>query len=275
MSWDLAGGVAVVTGAASGIGRALAVRLAREKVSLALCDVSGRGLEASAAAARTLADTADCRVTAHVVDVGGLTQMESFARDVVAAHGRVTLLVNNAGVALHGTFDELSLDDIRWLMQVNFWGVVYGTKTFLPILRREVRAHIVNLSSVFGMIAPAGQIAYSASKFAVRGFTEALRHELDGSCVGVSCVHPGGIRTRIAMDGRLGAGASRDREGYAADFDRVAKHSAEFAAEKIVQGVKRNKARILIGREAYAIDAVARLMPGSYWNLAKRRMKRG
>lgn len=264
----------MVTGAASGIGRALAVRLAQERMSVALCDVNARELEATAAAARTLADTAGCHVTTHVADVGDASQMEAFSRNVVAAHGRVTLLVNNAGVSLHGTFDEVPLDDIRWLMQVNFWGVIYGTKTFLPILRHESRAHIVNVSSVFGMIAPAGQIAYSASKFAVRGFTEALRHELDGSSVGVSCVHPGGIRTRIAMDGRMGSRTQGKREDFAAMFDRVAKHSPEFAAEKIVQGVKRDKARILIGSEAYAIDAVARLMPGSYWKLAKRRASR-
>lgn len=264
----------MVTGAASGIGRALAARLAREKMSLALCDVNARELEASAVAAGAVPGAAGRRVTTHVVDVGEAVQVEAFSREVISAHGRVTLLVNNAGVSLHGTFDEVSLDDIQWLMQVNFWGVVYGTKTFLPILRREARAHIVNLSSVFGIIAPAGQIAYSASKFAVRGFTEALRHELEGSIVGVSCAHPGGIRTRIAMDGKMGFLTPGQQEDFAAMFDRVAKHSPEVAAERIVRGVKRNKARILIGSEAYAIDAVARLMPGSYWKLAKRRASR-
>jgi NAD(P)-dependent dehydrogenase (short-subunit alcohol dehydrogenase family) len=274
LSWELAGGVAVVTGAASGIGRALAVRLARERMSLAVCDVNALELDRTAALTREAASDAalgaagaGTSVTTHIVDVGDARRVRDFADEALAAHGRVTLLVNNAGVALHGRFEELSLDDIDWLMRINFWGVVNGTKMFLPILRRERRAHIANLSSVFGIIAPAGQTAYSASKFAIRGFTEALRHELAGTGVGVSCVHPGGIRTRIAADGRVASGASGSAESYSAEFDRLARHSAEFAAGKIVDGVKRNKARILIGAEAYALDAIQRLMPAHYWKL--------
>ena len=267
MKFELAGGVAVLTGAASGIGRALAQQLARERMSLALCDIHAERLEESAAGAREIAGASGRLITTHVVDVGGETQMQAFAEAAVAAHGRVTLLINNAGVALHGRFEEFSLQDFHWLMQINFWGVVNGTKAFLPVLRREPRAHIVNLSSIFGIIAPAGQTAYSASKFAVRGFTEALRHELAGSNVGVSCVHPGGIRTRIAMDGRIGAGSSENKEHYAAAFAKLAKHSPESAAAKIVAGVKRNKPRILIGYEAYALDAVQRAFPARYWQL--------
>ena len=273
MKWQLAGGVAVVTGAASGIGRALAQRLAREGMSLALCDVNAAGLAESAAAALTLAPrnaASAPHVTSHIVDVGDAAQVTEFADEVVAAHGRVTLLLNNAGVAIHGQFEDLSLDDFDWLMRINFWGVVNSTKIFLPILRREQRAHIANLSSIFGIIAPPGQTAYCASKFAIRGFTESLRNELAGSNVGVSCVHPGGIRTRIAADARVASGASGEAATYAEEFDRVARHSPEFAAAKIVGGVKRNKARILIGGEAYALDAAQRIAPSQLSKLLQR-----
>ena len=269
------GGVAVLTGAASGIGRALAQQLAREKMSLALCDIHAERLAESAAAACQIAGATGRLITTHVVDVGDLTQIQAFAEAVVAAHGRVTLLINNAGVAIHGRFDKFSLEDFDWLMRINFWGVVNGTKVFLPMLRRERRAHIVNLSSIFGIIAPAGQTAYAASKFAVRGFTEALRHELTGSNIGVSCIHPGGIRTRIAMDGRVGAGSSESKEHYAAAFEKLAKHSAESAAAKIIAGMKRHKPRILIGYEAYALDVIQRAFPARYWKLLRGGMKTG
>lgn len=251
----------MVTGAGSGIGRALAQRLAVEKMSLALCDVNADRLDESAAEARLAINENVQRVTTHLVDVSDASRMREFADEVVSAHGRATLLINNAGVALHGRFEELSLEDFEWLMRINLWGVVNGTKAFLPVLRHERRAHIANLSSIFGIIAPAGQTAYAASKFAVRGFTEALRNELAGSNVGVSCVHPGGIRTRIAEDARMGANTPGSKPEYADAFARVARHSPEFAARKIVDGVKRNKARILIGVEAHALDTAQRISP--------------
>ena len=262
MSSDLTGGVAVVTGAGSGIGRALALRLAQEKMELALCDVNEYALAEAAKAAR--AQASGVEVSEHVVDVGDADQMRGFAEAVLATHGRATVLVNNAGVALHGRFDEIALRDIEWLMRINFWGAVNGCKIFLPILQREKRAHIVNLSSIFGIIAPAGQTAYSASKFAIRGFTEALRHELAGTNVGVTCVHPGGIRTRIAIDARMGEDVRDSRQNFAASFDRLARHSPEFAAVKIIAGVKKNKPRVLIGTEAYALDVIQRVAPASY-----------
>src|SRR5215831_19011638 len=203
----LSSGVAVVTGAGSGIGRALAQRLAAAGSALAIADIDEAALQPTG---QSLAKSS-ALVTTHVVDVAKEEHVKSFAADVSARHGRVTLLINNAGVALHGNFEEISLDDLRWLMDINFWGAVYGVKYFLPLLRREPRAHIVNVSSVFGLIAPAGQAAYSASKFAVRGFTEALRHELAHSNVCVSCVHPGGIRTSIAKRARVGAATSATR----------------------------------------------------------------
>jgi short-subunit dehydrogenase len=189
-------------------------------------------------------------------------------------HGRVTLLINNAGVSLHGDFEEISSDDFRWLMDINFWGTVYGVRHFLPMLKRESRAHIVNLSSVFGLIAPAGQAPYAASKFAVRGFTEALRHELEGSNVFVSCVHPGGIRTAIARHSRLGAGTpAARREENIARFERLARTPPEAAAARILRGVEHREPRILIGSDAYLIDSLQRLRPATYWKSLARKLE--
>lgn len=192
--------VAVVTGAGSGIGRALAKRLAAEGIAgLALADVNREGLDETAA---MLGNT---KVSQHFVDVSDREAMHAFVDAVIGEHGRVTHVINNAGVALGGTLREVTLDEIEWLMSINFWGVVHGTKLFLPHLEKERSAHIVNISSLFGFVAPPGQTAYCASKFAVRGFTEALRHELEGTNITVSSVHPGGVRTNIANSARIAA----------------------------------------------------------------------
>jgi NAD(P)-dependent dehydrogenase (short-subunit alcohol dehydrogenase family) len=261
-------GVAVVTGAGSGIGRALAQQLAAAGSAVALADVDEAGLMETAG---SLSDKW-AAATTHVVDVADEAAVRAFAEDVVDRHGRVTLLINNAGVALFGTFEEISLDDVRWLMGINFWGTVYGVKYFLPILKQQPRAHIVNLSSVFGLVAPVGQSAYSASKFAVRGFTEALRHELEGTSVFVSCVHPAGIKTPIARRARLGANTpTKTREVGIATLDHVSKTSPEEAAERILLGVERREPRILIGADARRIDVLQRLRPGTYWKAMARR----
>jgi NAD(P)-dependent dehydrogenase (short-subunit alcohol dehydrogenase family) len=266
----LSAGVAVVTGAGSGIGRALAQQLATAGSTLALADVDEAGL---AQTAQSL-EKKSAQVTSHVVDVADEAAVRSFSEDVSKRHGRLTLLINNAGVALEGTFEEISLDDFRWLMDINFWGTVYGVKYFLPMLKREKRAHIVNLSSLFGIIAPPGQPAYSASKFAVRGFTECLRHELAGTPVRVSCVHPGGIRTAIARRARVGAGVSRTGlEEKVARFERLFRTSPEAAAARILRGVERGEPRILIGRDAYQIDILQRLRPASYWKALAPKIK--
>lgn len=269
----LSGGAAVITGAGSGIGRALARQLAEAGSALALADVDKAGLMQTFQSI----GSKNALVSTHVMDVADEAGVSALAEDVWSRHGRVTLLINNAGVSLHGNFDEISLDDFRWLMNINFWGTVYGVQYFLPILKREKRAHIVNLSSVFGLIAPAGQIPYAASKFAVRGFTEALRHELEGTNVRVSCVHPGGIRTPIARRSRLGAGASTgSSEQYIARFERLAQTTPETAAARILRGVERGEPRILIGRDAYQIDILQRLRPASYWKTLSRTIeKRG
>ncbi len=266
----LSEGTAVVTGAGSGIGRALAQQLAAARARLALADIDEAGLSQTA---RSL-EKKGALITTHVVDVADEKAVRSFAEDVRKKHGRVTLLINNAGVALEGTFEEISLDDFRWLMNINFWGTVYGVKYFLPMLKREERAHIVNLSSVFGLIAPPGQPAYSASKFAVRGFTECLGHELEGTPVRVSCVHPAGIRTAIARRARIGAGVTRTgREEDVARFERLFRTSPEAAAARILRGVERREPRILIGSDAYKIDILQRLRPGTYWKTMSRKLK--
>ena len=267
----LSEGVAVVTGAGSGIGRALARQLAAAGSALALADVDEAGLLQTAQSL----EKKTAAVTTHVVDVADEEGMRSFAEDVGKRHGRVTLLISNAGIALHGNFEEVSLDDFRLLMNINFWGTVYGVKFFFPALKREKRAQIVNISSVFGMIAPPGQCAYAASKFAVRGFTEALRHELQGGNVSVSCVHPGGIRTQIARHARIGAGVTTTgHQEKAAQFEKLLRTSPEAAASRILRGVERREPRILIGADAYQVDILQRLRPATYWKTLSRRMEK-
>jgi short-subunit dehydrogenase len=271
MSWKLEGGVAVITGAASGIGRALAFRLAHEKMSLALADLDEPGLLDTA---RQI-ETKKISVTAHALDVGNPRAMEDFASDVVQHHQRVTLLINNAGVALIGNFEEISLNDFEWLMQIDFWGVVYGVRNFLPVLRRQPRAHIVNISSLFGLISPAGQSAYCSAKFAVRGFTEVLQHELEGTSIGVSCVHPGGIRTAIVGRARVGAGVHPSIRDLTVDrFQRFAITSPEAAADRIIHGVKRNEPRIVVGPDAVRLDRMQRLLPIRYWKMLVKQIEK-
>jgi len=264
------GGIAVVTGAGSGIGRALAMQLSAAGCGLALADIDEKSLAETAG----MLPGKGAGVSTHVLDVADDAGVSAFAEDVRSRHGSVTLLINNAGVALHGTFEELSLDDLRWLMGINFWGMVYGVTYFLPMLKRQPRAHIVNLSSVFGIVAPAGQTAYAASKFAVRGFTEALRHELEGTTVFVSCVHPGGIRTAIAERGRLGRNAPKTRKDESVSrLAQLAKTSPEDAAARILRGVEGREPRILIGLDARQIDIMQRLRPATYWKSLSRKIQ--
>ncbi len=262
--WKWSESVAVVTGAGSGMGRCLAQQLAERGAALALSDVNDRGLAETA----SLLGAAKGKVTRHIVNVSEEAQVKRFAEEVAAQHGRATVLFNNAGVALLGHFEEISMTDFRWLMDINFWGVVYGTAYFLPLLKKEKRAHIVNTSSLLGFFGAAGQSAYCASKFAVRGFTESLHHELLGTNVGVTCVHPGFVRTAIAASAKEGARASAGlREDSMARFQKVARTAPEVAAAKILRGVERGAMRVLIGADAYFVDMWQRLKPTSYWNL--------
>ncbi len=262
--------VAVLTGAGSGIGRALAVLLAGRGATLALADLNYEALEAT----RVLCGHA--AVSTHALDVSDKRQVADFAEAVRLEHGGVHLLVNNAGVALGGRFEDYSLEDIEWLMGINFWGVVYGCYSFLPLLERQVQAHIVNVSSIFGILAPPEQTAYCASKFAVRGFSESLRHELENGPVGLSVVHPGGVRTAIARSARTGSRAGRsplELERATQSFEQNLVTSPMDAAQTILEGIERNAPRILIGRDARNADVVGRLFPATYWRLLKSQIK--
>ena len=258
---------AVVTGAASGIGRAIAVSLARRRCHLALADVDEAGLARTA----EIAAADGVHISCHRLDVADSAAVATFPNDVRAEHAGVDVLVNNAGVAVGGTFEQISEADFAWLLGVNFWGPVYMTRAFLPLLKASDDARLVNLSSVFGLIAPPGQTAYAASKFAVRGFSEALRHELKGSRVGVTVVHPGGVATSIAKKARLPIGVTDGEVArQRAEFEKVLKLPPEIAGETIVRGVERRKARVLVGSDAKVIAALERLAPVSYWKLIER-----
>lgn len=260
--------VVVITGAGSGIGRALAMRLAKENISgIAISDVNADGL----AETEKLIGNSDLKITTHLVNVADENEMRGFAEAVVKDHGRVTHVINNAGVALGGLVEDVSLGDMRWLMDINFWGVVYGTKFFLPLLEKEKSAHIVNFSSLFGLIAPPGQATYCASKFAVRGFTESLRHELEGKNISISVVHPGGVKTNIANNAKLGAGVKISEKELAERKEKMNKNlnrtTPEQAAEIIVKGIKARKPRILIGIDARLLSIINRIFPRRYFSL--------
>ena len=260
--------VAVITGAGSGIGRALAKNFAARGVALALADVNTEKLEETARSC-----TGTTRVTTHTVDVGDVSQMNAFAQAVSAEHKQVNLVINNAGVALFGNFDQISNDDFDWLMRINFGGVVNGTRAFLPILKTASPAMLVNVSSVFGFIAPPGQSAYSAAKFAVRGFTESLRHELANTGVRVACVHPGGIQTNIARAARISAQlelSSAEQEKSLEQMEKLFITSPENAAARIALGIERNQPRILVGKDATAIDWISRFFPTTYMKILER-----
>jgi NAD(P)-dependent dehydrogenase (short-subunit alcohol dehydrogenase family) len=262
--------VAVITGAGSGIGQATALSLARRGCHLALADIDEGGL----ARTQALALAAGVRVSSHRLDVANREAVAALPAVVLREHGRADLLVNNAGVALAGSFDQVSEADFDWLWEINFHGVVRMTRAFLPLLRASDDARFVNISSVFGLISPPGQCAYSASKFAVRGFSNALRHELAGTRVGVSVVHPGGVATAIARNARVAAGLASDevrrRLGLA---EKLLRLPPERAGEIIVRGVERRRARILVGRDALIISLIERLFPVSYWRLLAPRVQ--
>ena len=266
---SLKGRVAAITGAGSGIGRALALELAGRGCHLALSDVDEVGLSET----RQRASGIGVRVTVDRVDVADRGEVERWAEQVEAAHGAAHLVINNAGVGLGGSLRRVSYEDFQWLMGINFWGVVHGTRAFLPILERQSEGHIVNISSVFGLIAAPLNGSYNAAKFAVRGYSEALRMELelDGLPIGVTCVHPGGIKTNVARSARFVDGdLGKSREEVVDEFDRVARTSPEECARQIVAGVVRNAPRVLVGHDARIIDLIQRLAPTAYQKLAKR-----
>ncbi|HEU4507364.1 MAG TPA: SDR family NAD(P)-dependent oxidoreductase [Pyrinomonadaceae bacterium] len=266
----LDGRTAVITGAAAGIGRAIAVSLARRGCHLALADIDEAGMAGTA----DLVQAYGVRVSRHCIDVADRTAVAAFPSIVEAEHSGVDVLINNAGVAVGGTFEQVSDEDFEWLFEINFWGVVRMTRAFLPLLRASGDARVVNLSSVYGLIAPPEQVAYAASKFAVRGFSEALRHELEGSGVGVTVVHPGGIATSIAEKARVPAGVSEEEIARRHErYRKLLRLPPEIAGETIVRGIERRQPRILIGSDAKAISLIARLVPVSYWKLLALRIR--
>lgn len=265
---SLDGKVVVITGAGSGIGRALALNAAAKGAVLALSDVDGVGLLETA-------DGAQARMAREVrtdrLDVRDRQATKEYAASVHAQFGRVNVVFNNAGVALHGEFEETSYEQFEWVMDVNFWGVVHGTKEFLPYLVESGDGHIVNISSLFGLMGMPGQSAYNASKFAVRGFTEALRVEMlvAKHPVQVSCVHPGGIKTAIARNARTTD--AHDPVQVAELFDKkLARTTADKAAQIIVDGMLANKARIVVGADAQVLDKWVRLVGSGYQNTIAR-----
>jgi short-subunit dehydrogenase len=264
-------GAAAITGAASGIGRALAIELAQRGLDLALADRDEAGLKTVAAEIGSAR-----KLSLHRVDVGAAEEIAQFAREAAAAHPALAIVVNNAGVALLGSFEEIDQAQMDWLFDINFWGVVHGTRAFLPHLKTKAEAHIVNLSSIFGIVAPPGQSAYAAAKFAVRGFSESVRHELAaaGSTVRLSVVHPGGIATNIARNSRTGVGVTDNarRAQSIERFESVAQTTPKQAALRIIKGIERNEPRILIGNDARFMDILQRFRPASYWAPLQRRI---
>jgi short-subunit dehydrogenase len=267
-----AGRTCVITGAAGGIGAALALNLAQRRAVLVLVDRDAGGLARVAELARDMGAAA---VDTYVIDLADGGDRLDLAAEVASRHGGADLLVNNAGVALTGTFEQVSMADFDWLMEINLRAVVRMTKAFLPQLLNRPGAHLVNVSSLFGLIAPPYQVAYATSKFGVRGFTEALRHELAGR-VGVTVVHPGGIKTNIAANARI---SGPDPSGEEAARRRAFAEAAltmppEEAAQLIVAAIRARRPRLVITRLAKAADVAARLTPTRYWELSLRLSRR-
>lgn len=270
---------AVITGAASGIGRAIAVSLARRGCNLALADVNDAGVLETARMAK-LAHTdatnrpvrqTPLRISQHHLDVADRRAVAAFPEAVLAAHPGVDILVNNAGVAIGGTFEAVSEEDFAWLFEINFWGVVRMTRAFLPLLRKSYDARLVNLSSIYGLIAPPAETAYSASKFAVRGFSNSLRHELVDSKIGVTVVHPGGVATSIADNARVPKDMPPEEIARRRALAKKAlRMPPAVAGEIIVRGIERRSARVLVGNDAKFLAFLERLAPISYWKIFSR-----
>jgi|SRR5208283_1214976 len=273
---DLKNKVAGITGAASGIGRALALNLADEGCHVAISDLNEAGLKETADMVRLRSK--NVRVTTHIVNTADREQVKRYANEVVKTHGAVHIIINNAGVAIVETLDDVTYEDFEWLMGINLWGVIYGCKEFLPYLKQQDSAHIVNISSVNGIFTNPNNGPYCTAKFAVRGFTETLAQELSDTRIKVSCVHPGGIKTNIANNAKFykASDPSLAREGSLAVFNRVmAKTTADKAAQLIIAGIKKDKARIMVGPDAYVFDWLKRLFPVGFQKLSGRKVAPG
>ncbi|MCE5274199.1 MAG: SDR family oxidoreductase [Deltaproteobacteria bacterium] len=255
---NLANKTAAVTGAASGIGRMLAVNLADEGCNLAIADIDVAGLKETAALIG-----ARVNVSTHIADVSKREEVVLFAEEASRHHGGVDIIINNAGVALGDFLESVPLEDFEWLMGINFWGVVHGTMAFLPHLRKRPEGHIVNISSINGIIPNPNNGPYCAAKFAVKGYTETLAQEMHGTSIHVSCVHPGGIKTNIARNTRFNCAmyALSREKAICLYEDELFRTTADEAARVIISGIKRNKRRILIGLDAKVLDLITRFFP--------------
>ena len=267
----LSGSVALITGAASGIGAALAVALAAKGASLVLIDRDAEGLAATVARTRAAGAQTESRLL-DLTDADAIAALPAFVKE---RFGRLDLLVNNAGVALGGRFEETHLDDFEWVLDVNLRAVVRMCHAFLPMLKERPAAQIVNISSLFGLIAPPGQSAYCTSKFGVRGFTESLRHEFAGTGLGVTVVHPGGVATSIARNARnprlpedpvLAEEMRQAAEAGRIAFEKLLTRSADDAAADILRGIERRAPRIVVGKDARNAAFIQRLLPAGYWS---------
>lgn len=257
---NLEGKVAVVTGAASGIGRETALALAQKGCRVAVCDLNEDGL----AETKRLLEAETSDVTTHRVDVSKRSEMEAFAEAVLDAHGPASIVVNNAGVTIIASFEEHSIEDIEWILGINLWGVIYGCKFFLPQLKRAGEGHIVNVSSIFGVIAPPDQTSYCMSKFAVRGLSESLRGEVAEHHIGVTSVHPGTIQTNIVKAARFLDPETKQtvRDRILRTFDRFGT-GPEVVAERIIQAIENNSPRVVVTKEAHLADVLKRVMPAT------------
>ncbi|WP_414828894.1 SDR family NAD(P)-dependent oxidoreductase [Alteromonas sp. H39] len=258
----------VLTGAASGIGRALALLLAKQGCHLALIDCNENGLNDTLASLPKLGR----RHSLHVADLADRDAVEALPDKVTGEHGTVNMLINNAGVAIGGSFEQASADDFDWLMQINFHAVVSLCRGFLPLLKSSASpAKIVNVSSLYGLIAPPHQSAYSASKFAVRGFSNALRHELSGSNVSLLVVHPGGVATDIANSAKAPEGISPEEVRlHKKQMNKLLRMPPEKAAETIIKAIRSDKHRVIVGLDAKIVSVIERLMPVNYWRVIEK-----
>ncbi len=256
---NLQGKSAVITGAGSGIGQALAIALAEAGCRLGLSDIDERGLEETRARVGSRSEIHTWRV-----DVSDRSAMQEFARDAIATLGTVDIVINNAGVALDGNFDELSYEDLDWLLGINLFGVIHGCKEFLPHLKERPEASLVNISSVFGLISYPGQSAYNISKFGVRGLSEALRQELRGTGVTVTSVHPGGVKTNIARAARTNHRTEKERQTLIDEAEKLFITSPASAATTIIAGIQGKRPKVLVGPDARFIDVLQRTLPTAY-----------
>ncbi len=256
---NLKGKVAAITGAGSGIGRALAVNLVKNECNVAISDINEETLRETA----EILGNSDVKVSTYVVDVANRDQVYKYADDVVSQHGRIDIIINNAGAGVVNTIEDVSYEDFEWVININLWGVIFGTKAFLPYLKNQPEGHIVNVSSVNAMVPLPGSSPYNTSKFAVRGFNKSLMQELHGTSIGITSVHPGGIKTNIVRNSRFHKSINPDKthEDAIVSFDKLTITSADRAARRIISGIKKNKKRLLIGPDARFIDLMVRMFP--------------